>query len=221
ILGFYKYYSFSISLISKLGIDIPIRIIKNSQSIIIPLGISFICFTMLAFLIDMYRRKINKLPSISDFFLFNLFFPKLASGPITRFESFQNELLNHKSDAVKNITFGLNRFAIGLGKKVLIADVLAVSVSKVFNSDYVNLSIPILWIAALGFMMQIFFDFSGYTDMAIGLAKIFGINLPENFNQPYLATSIQDFWRRWHITLSSWFRDYLYIPLGGSRVKPN
>jgi alginate O-acetyltransferase complex protein AlgI len=182
----------------------------------LPLGISFFTFQALAYLIDVYRGLIAPAPSLYRFALFKSFYPQLIAGPIVRYQQVASDFA---SDLGSEALFadGARRFVFGLAKKVIVADSLAPVVDAIFKIPPGELGCSVAWLGAIAFALQIYFDFSGYSDMAIGLGRLFGIRLPENFAYPYVATSIRDFWRRWHITLSTWFRDYLYVPLGGNR----
>lgn len=184
----------------------------------LPVGISFFTFQKLTYCIDVYRGLHAPLKRFRDFLLFALVFPQLIAGPIVRFTLIADELTNRKENAHMFLT-GLFRFCIGLAKKVLIANVLGVHASGVFDNDLTLINSPEAWLAIVAYTFQIYFDFSGYSDMAIGLARMMGFHFPENFNNPYLSQSITEFWKRWHITLGAWMRDYLYIPLGGNKVK--
>jgi alginate O-acetyltransferase complex protein AlgI len=183
----------------------------------IPLGISFYSFQQIAFLVDTYRNEIKNTNFLS-YSLFVTFFPRLLMGPITRYNEFipQFQLADQKSVDYRNMSLGLCLFFVGLCKRVVIADTFAVHADLGYAST-LSLSLVEAWITSLSYTFQIYFDFSGYTDMAIGTAYFFNIKLPFNFNSPYLSVNIRDFWRRWHITLSRFLRDYIYIPLGGSR----
>jgi alginate O-acetyltransferase complex protein AlgI len=215
ILAFFKYEDFLAQnvnfIVSRL--DLPA---VPALHISLPLGISFFTFQSLAYLIDVYCAHIKPAPSLYQYALFKSFFPQLIAGPIARYQQVADDF---EQDHVSEIYFaeGVRRFVVGLAKKVVIADSLAPVVDAVFQTPSDQLSMSMAWLGAIAFALQIFFDFSGYSDMAIGLGLLFGIRLPENFSYPYAATSIREFWRRWHITLSTWFRDYLYIPLGGNR----
>lgn len=184
-------------------------------SIVMPIGISFFTFQATSYVIDIYRGKIKSAKNILIFATYLSLFPQLIAGPIVRYETVEQELKIRKTD-FNTFAEGIKRFIIGLSKKVLIANVLGE-----FSKNLMGLtvqSIASYWLQAISNMLQIYFDFSGYSDMAIGLGLMFGFHFLENFNYPFIARSITDFWRRWHISLSSWFRDYIYIPLGGSRV---
>ncbi|WP_379129035.1 MBOAT family O-acyltransferase [Paenibacillus sp. sgz500958] len=210
LLGYYKYAGFLIENWNGLtGANVPVL------HLLLPLGISFFTFTQIAYLVDAYRRQVKEY-SIINYVLFVTFFPHLIAGPILHHKDMmpQFERLRNKIWNWSNVMSGSLLFCIGLSKKMLIADTLA----GYANSGFINASHFLdSWIAVLSYTFQIYYDFSGYTDMAIGIALLFNIRLPQNFNSPYRATSIQDFWRRWHITLSHFLRDYIYIPLGGSR----
>ena len=209
---FFKYYNFLIENINSL---FNIHIVKSKLSL--PIGISFYTFQAISYLCDVYTKKTKVQKNILYLALYISLFPQLIAGPIVRYETIESEIRNrtHKLD---NIVNGLKRFIIGLSKKVIIANNMALIADTIFDSSIVPGTF-IIYIGAICYTLQIYYDFSGYSDMAIGLGKVFGFSFLENFNYPYIAKSITDFWRRWHISLSSWFRDYVYIPLGGSRVK--
>lgn len=184
-------------------------------SIVMPIGISFFTFQATSYVIDIYRGKIKSAKSVFVFATYLSLFPQLIAGPIVRYETVEQELKDRKTNFY-TFAEGIKRFIIGLAKKVLFANILGE-----FSKNLMNISIQSVasyWLQAISNMLQIYFDFSGYSDMAIGLGLMFGFHFLENFNYPFIARSITDFWRRWHISLSSWFRDYIYIPLGGSRV---
>ena len=186
---------------------------QTKLSLIAPLGISFFTFKSISYLVDIYRKKTNP-GSFWQFLLYLSFFPQVMAGPITRFEEFCNTL-EQPDTGFDTFAQGLRRFVIGLSKKLLLAATLGAAADHVFGGE--TLSTALAWVGAVSYLLQIYFDFSGYSDMAIGLGLAFGLTAPENFRYPYIAPSVGDFWRRWHISLSSWFRDYLYIPLGGNR----
>lgn len=183
----------------------------------LPIGISFYTFQTMSYSIDIYKGHAKPQKSIIDFGMYVTLFPQLVAGPIVRYETIATELKERK-ETVEDISFGMKRFIIGLGKKVIIANHMGLIADTIYNGEIAIYGTGILWLAAIAYTLQIYFDFSGYSDMAIGLGRIFGFHFLENFHYPYMATSITDFWRRWHISLSSWFRDYVYIPLGGNRV---
>ena len=182
--------------------------------IALPIGISFYTFQALSYVIDVYRGDVPAQRSWVRLVLYVSFFPQLIAGPILRYDAVAAQL-DGRRETLEGFWRGLKRFAAGLGKKVLIANAVAVVADEAFSTA--GLTASAAWIGAIAYSLQILFDFSGYSDMAIGLGAMFGFTYPENFNAPYTAVTVQDFWRRWHISLSTWFRDYLYIPLGGSR----
>ncbi|MFV1995744.1 MAG: MBOAT family protein [Verrucomicrobiales bacterium] len=214
VLGFFKYCNFFIesanALLEPLGFHL------GTLAIILPVGISFFTFQSMSYTIDIYRGRLQPAGSLLDFALFVAFFPQLVAGPIVRASDFLPQLKNPIRFRGTGLETGAQIFLFGLVKKVIIADRIAQFVDPVFADPLLFDSLT-LWLASLGYTIQIFCDFSGYSDMAIGLALILGFRLPRNFNLPYLSSSIAEFWRRWHISLSSWLRDYLYIPLGGNR----
>ncbi len=184
--------------------------------ILLPIGISFYTFHSLSYLIDIYRGTARHLDSPIDFALYITFFPQLVAGPIVRFHEIRDQLV-HRTESVPMFAGGVYRFCHGLGKKVLIADTIAPVADAAFAASTGELTTTAAVLGVLAYAVQLYFDFSGYSDMALGLAMMFGIHLPENFARPYSARSITEFWRRWHMSLSRWFRDYLYISLGGNR----
>lgn len=183
----------------------------------LPIGLSFFTFFSISYLIDVYKHIVPAEPNFFNYSTYITFFPYISAGPITRYKTMSNQLRERKIELI-NITQGIERFIIGFTKKILIANQLAPITNTFFNLPVNELNLILAWIGALCFTMEIYFDFSGYSDMAIGIARIFGFRIPENFNYPYLAISIKDFWTRWHISLSSWLKDYIYIPLGGNRM---
>lgn len=185
----------------------------------LPLGISFYIFHSITYVVDIYRRHTLPAYSFPEALLYITLFPQLVAGPIVRYEEISERIHARRSDWQRVISGG-ERFLIGLAKKVLIADSLAVPADRIFALPSDELSMGLAWLGTVCFALQIFFDFSGYSDMAIGIGRALGFDFPENFNQPYRSRSIQEFWRRWHMTLSRWFRDYVYIPLGGNRKGP-
>ncbi|MGC9327106.1 MAG: MBOAT family O-acyltransferase, partial [Candidatus Hinthialibacter sp.] len=214
LLGFFKYFNFFIdaaqALLAPLGFHL------QSLHIILPVGISFYTFQTLSYTIDIYRKKLEPCHDFFDFALFVSFFPQLVAGPIVRAADFLPQLQTPRRFTLERSYCGGRQFIIGLFKKVFIADRLAMFVDVVFANAGAFDGVT-TWLAVIAYAIQIYCDFSGYSDMAIGLARILGFDFHANFNHPYIASSIQDFWRRWHISLSTWLRDYLYIPLGGSR----
>ena len=182
--------------------------------IILPIGISFYTFQILSYIIDVYKGKVSVQKSFLKLATYVSLFPQLIAGPIVRYETIEKELDNRKHN-FENFAYGVRRFSIGIAKKVLIANMLGELCNYFIGTD--EKSIMFYWIFGISYTLQIYFDFSAYSDMAIGLGRIFGFHFLENFNYPYISKSITEFWRRWHISLSSWFRDYIYIPLGGNR----
>ena len=207
LLLFFKYTDFFITNInSLLGSNIPLLYI------VMPIGISFFTFQALSYVIDIYNGKSKPANSLIDFMTYLSLFPQLVAGPIVRYNDVFKELVSREVN-YDNFSYGVSRFIIGLSKKVLLANVLGEFVGNLVDVNFLS-----SWLKPILFTLQIYFDFSGYSDMAIGLGKMFGFSFLENFNYPLISSSITDFWRRWHISLSSWFRDYVYIPLGGNRV---
>lgn len=184
-------------------------------NVLLPIGISFYTFQMISYVMDVYKGEVKVQKNILKLATYVSLFPQLIAGPIVRYSTIEKQL-EDREYSINKFALGVRRFIIGLGKKVMIANVIGVLVNNFLISD--DKSVLFYWLYAIGVMLQIYFDFSGYSDMAIGLGKMFGFEFLENFNYPYIATSITDFWRRWHISLSTWFRDYVYIPLGGNRV---
>ena len=182
----------------------------------LPIGISFFTFQLLSYLFDIYYDKAQAQRSVLNVGLYIALFPQLIAGPIVRYDDIEQQI-EHRHETLHDFADGMMRFIYGLGKKVLIADYMAMIADDIFSMG-VPLSIATAWLGAAAYTLQIYFDFSGYSDMAIGLGKMFGFHFPENFNYPYVSRSIAEFWRRWHMSLGSWFRDYVYIPLGGNRV---
>jgi len=187
--------------------------------IALPIGISFYVFQIISYLVDVYRKDVAVQRNTFKFMLYVGLFPQLIAGPIVRYATIAQDIENRAAD-FGNIVAGIRRFAVGLAKKVLIADAMAAMVDVIFAAPVETIPCAYCWLGAVAYMLQIYFDFSGYSDMAIGLGKMFNFHFLENFDRPYCACSVQEFWRRWHISLSTWFRDYLYIPLGGNRKGP-
>jgi Predicted membrane protein involved in D-alanine export len=212
LLFYFKYYDFFLTSVHDLtGWDVAIK------NIVLPIGISFFTFQGLSYVIDVYLKKVEIQRNLINFAMYKAFFPQLIAGPIVRYVDIHYQI-ERRSHSVDKFAEGVRRFIIGLSKKVLIANSLGQVADNIFGLPADQSSTATLWVGAICYSFQIYFDFSGYSDMAIGLAKMFGFDFKENFNYPYIAKSISDFWRRWHISLSSWFRDYLYIPLGGNRT---
>ena len=210
LLGVFKYADFFISSVNTVtGLSIPLL------RLALPVGISFYTFQCLSYTIDVYRGNVPAQKNLISFGAYVTLFPQLIAGPIVRYVDVARELDNRKTDW-NDISYGLRRFLIGLGKKVILADNFALLI-KLFRES-AQPSLLFYWMYAVAFALNIYFDFSGYSDMAIGLGRLFGFHFMENFNYPYLSKSVTEFWRRWHISLGSWFRDYVYIPMGGNRV---
>lgn len=212
LLFYYKYAGFFIGILNDVfNFEI------NSSPVHLPLGISFFTFQSISYIVDVYREEVKPQKKLINLGLYISLFPQLIAGPIVRYSDI-NLQLQERKHSFKKFSEGIYRFSIGLFKKIIIANPLGHVADQIFELDTDQLSIPISWIGILCYTFQIYFDFSGYSDMAIGLGRMFGFKFEENFNHPYISRSIQEFWRRWHISLSTWFRDYLYIPLGGNRV---
>ncbi|HUR28356.1 MAG TPA: MBOAT family O-acyltransferase [Planctomycetota bacterium] len=182
----------------------------------LPLGISFFTFQAMSYVIDVHRRDVAAQRSLLDFGLYITFFPQLIAGPIVRYRDLAGQIVA-RTETLARFASGVRRFAVGLGKKILIANTLGAAVEQIFSTPPEQVTLSVAWLGALVRLLHIYFDFSSYSDMAIGLGRMFGFEILENFNYPFLAKSLSEFWRRWHISLSTWFRDYLYIPLGGGR----
>ncbi len=215
LLGFFKYYNFFIESLSPIFSSLGLHV--GTLDILLPVGISFYTFQTLSYTLDIYRRHMEPHESLLDFALFVGFFPQLVAGPIVRASHFLPQLGNRIVVTPDNLKEGFRFFVFGFVKKVFVADRIAIFVDPVF-ANAAAFDTLTLWTASVGYTLQIYFDFSGYSDMAIGLARVFGFDLGRNFDFPYLSRSVSEFWRRWHISLSSWVRDYLYIPLGGNRM---
>lgn len=211
ILCFFKYTDFILSNIGSLtGREIPLL------GLALPIGISFYTFQTMSYTIDVYRGNVKAQHNIISFGMYVCMFPQLIAGPIVRYSDVQQEV-HTRQTSFSLCAAGMQRFLLGLGKKVLLANQIGALWDEIYGLKAADLSMSLAWLGAFAFTFQIYFDFSGYSDMAIGLGEMFGFHFPENFRYPYEAKSITEFWRRWHITLGSWFREYLYIPLGGNR----
>lgn len=211
ILGIFKYANFFIDNINQmLGLSIEIVPIP------LPIGISFFTFQAMSYIIDVYRAEVKVQRNLISLSLFISLFPQLIAGPIIRYHTIA-EQIKKRSVHLEKFTEGIQRFIIGLSKKVILANSFGEVADAVFNLPPSEMSVVTAWIAITAYSLQIYFDFSGYSDMAIGLGKMFGFDFLENFNYPYISKSVTEFWRRWHISLGAWFRDYVYIPLGGNR----
>ncbi len=210
-LGFFKYADFLIGLVNLIpGVSIPLLELP------LPIGISFYTFQTMSYSIDVYRGEVKAQKNILDFAVFVTMFPQLIAGPIVKYHQIDTEL-HHREINLTQTRQGMNRFVIGMAKKVLLANNLGLVWSQIAGGTGGELTMFTAWLGIICYAFQIYFDFSGYSDMAIGLGLIMGFHFPENFNYPYISHSITEFWRRWHISLSTWFREYVYIPLGGNR----
>lgn len=211
LLGIFKYTDFLVDTCNQLfQTEIPL------PGITLPIGISFFTFQALSYVVDVYRGNVQAQKSFAKVLLYISFFPQLIAGPIVKYRDISMEIDNRTMSG-DEVAKGLRRFICGLGKKVLIANTVGLVADNIFNTSTSNVNILVAWVGAIAYMLQIYYDFSGYSDMAIGLGRMFGFHFKENFQYPYGADSIQEFWRRWHISLSTWFKEYLYIPLGGNR----
>ncbi len=220
ILLYFKYANFFVENINEmlhsLGASGPIK----WTAVALPIGISFFTFHELSYIIDVYRGVNKPMKRIVDYAVYILLFPQLIAGPIIRYKEIADQIIDRRlQENIDNKLTGFFRFVIGLSKKVLIANVLGEQVDIIFATPSVDISTSLAWIGIIAYSFQIYFDFSGYSDMAIGIARMIGIHFPENFDSPYISRNITEFWRRWHMSLSRWMRDYLYIPLGGNKVK--
>ncbi len=216
ILGYFKYSMFIMESINAL-----LNTTFTVKTVKLPIGISFFTFQAMSYIIDVYRNDGKVQKNLGNLMLYISLFPQLIAGPIVRYSTVDDQIRD-RNETVALFESGINRFVIGLGKKILLANNMAVIADKAFNlvANGTEISVAFAWAGILCYTLQIFFDFSGYSDMAIGLGRMFGFEFIENFNYPYIAKSIGEFWRRWHISLGSWFRDYVYIPLGGNRRSP-
>ena len=210
LLGYFKYADLIIQSINAI-LDMQLHFME----IALPIGISFYTFQTMSYTFDVYRNDVKAERNFLDFFTYVTLFPQLIAGPIVRYQTVADELKQRKF-SLDAFGYGVSRFCIGLGKKILIANTLA-GACKIYG-QMPEKTVLFTWVYAIAFTLQIYFDFSGYSDMAIGLGKMFGFSFPENFNYPYIAKSATEFWRRWHMTLGGWFRDYVYVPMGGNRV---
>ena len=211
LLGYFKYFNFFIRTLNKVsGKDI------LSSEIALPIGISFFTFQIISYIVDLYHGQYRAQKNIINLALYISFFPQLIAGPIVKYKDIDKQL-NDRICTLEKMGGGIRRFIYGLGKKVIISNTLAKCVDTIYGLEYTELTGFLVWSAAILYTLQIYYDFSGYSDMAIGLGKLFGFEFQENFNLPYISRSIQEFWQRWHISLGTWFKEYLYIPLGGNR----
>ena len=213
VLYIFKYLMFTIENINSItGLHLSV------PNIVLPIGISFFTFQAMSYVIDVYREKGEAQKNPLNVGLYISFFPQLIAGPIVRYETVAYQI-KHREESFEKFSEGVCRFIIGLAKKVLLANTMAVVADHAFDMPNSELTVVMAWVGAIAYTFQIFFDFGGYSDMAIGLGKMFGFEFLENFNYPYISLSVSEFWRRWHMSLGTWFRDYVYFPLGGSRVK--
>lgn len=218
LLFYFKYSNFFVENVNQIMLRVGVKEISCTK-LLLPIGISFYTFETVTYVVDVYKRIHKPLRNFWDYQTYIILFPKLIAGPIIRFHDFADQIYDHTDfETIDNKLKGFYRFCIGLGKKVLIGNVLGASADTIFNLPHNELGTGTAWFGVLSYTFQIYFDFSGYSDMAIGLGLMMGFRFPENFNNPYSAVSITDFWRRWHMTLGAWMRNYLYIPLGGNRV---
>lgn len=218
VLGVFKYANFFADNVNTLFLAVGSHPIVVPR-ILLPIGISFFTFHAISYVVDVYRCDARAQKSPIHAALYLLLFPQLIAGPIIRYRDIADQL-ERRVVGLDDMAEGVRRFVVGLAKKVLIANVVAVPADQIFGMPAAQLTAAHAWLGVACYTLQIYFDFSGYSDMAIGLGRMFGFRFPENFRWPYTASTVQDFWRRWHISLSTWFRDYLYVPLGGNRVSP-
>ncbi len=215
LLFFFKYTNFFVANINALLIELQLTPIVM-KPVHLPIGISFFTFQALSYILDLYWNKISVQKNLLNFALYKSLFPQLIAGPIVRYQHVAHEI-GRRTVTLADFSYGAQRFIIGLGKKVLIANVMGRVADYIFALPPDKIPATLAWAGAIAYTLQIYYDFSGYSDMAIGLGRMFGFHFLENFNYPYISRSIREFWRRWHISLSTWLRDYLYIPLGGGR----
>lgn len=210
-LFYFKYFNFSIDMINKLfHSDI------SFTDVVLPIGISFFTFQSMSYVFDVYRKQVPVQRKLTNLALYIVLFPQLVAGPIVRYADVEKEI-SVRSICLDDIYYGVKRFILGLAKKVIIANTLAVTADSIWSMSPYEHTVSVAWIGLIAYSMQLYFDFSGYSDMAIGLGRVFGFCFNENFNYPFISKSISEFWRRWHMSLSTWFKDYVYIPLGGNR----
>jgi alginate O-acetyltransferase complex protein AlgI len=219
VLAWFKYATFAAGIGRSLAASIPGLSLPPLVAIALPIGVSFIVFEKITYVVDVYRGRGAPARRIRDYLLYVFLFPKLLAGPIVKYHDIAGQL-GARPRRLDDWTEGLTRFALGMAKKVLVADTVAEVADVAFAADGSPVGFRLAWLGALAFSVQIYFDFSGYSDMAIGLARVLGFRLMENFDRPYRAVGFGEFWRRWHISLSTWIREYLYLPLGGNRVGP-
>lgn len=210
LLGWFKYAGFAAENLAALGLPVEV------PQIVLPIGISFFTFQAMSYVVDVYRDTVPPQTNILDFALYISLFPQLIAGPIVQYSDIAKEL-QHRKESMEGFLYGVKRFCYGMGKKVLIANTLGNVADQIWALEINQLGAALAWLGMISYTFQIYYDFSGYSDMAIGLGSMLGFHWKENFDYPYTSLSIQEFWRRWHISLSSWFKNYVYIPLGGNR----
>jgi len=218
LLGYFKYANFVVDNLNALLGAVGAAPLEHGV-VHLPLGVSFFTFQAISYIVDVYRREAQVQENVLDVALYISLFPQLIAGPIVRYGFIADQLTGRETH-LSDVAAGARRFTIGLAKKVLIANTVGEAADEIFAHQPAQLDPVLAWLGVLCYGLQIYFDFSGYSDMAIGLGRMFGFRFPENFRTPYASRSLREFWRRWHISLSTWFRDYVYIPLGGSRVRP-
>lgn len=218
LLFYFKYSNFFIENVNEILSVFGDKHIQWTK-LVLPIGISFYTFETITYVVDVYRRVHKPLHNFWDYQTYIILFPKLIAGPIIRYHDLADQITDRSAnETIDNRLTGFYRFIIGLAKKVLIANQMGLQADTIFAMDYSTIDSTTAWVGILAYTFQIYFDFSGYSDMAIGIGKMIGFKFPENFNSPYVSQSITEFWRRWHMTLGAWMRNYLYIPLGGNRV---
>lgn len=218
-LGLLFYFKYSNFFIENVNEALSVFGVNNIHwtKLVLPIGISFYTFETITYVVDVYRKTHKPLTNFWDYQLYIILFPKLIAGPIVRYHDLADQIVDRK-ETIDDKLIGFYRFALGLGKKVLIANHMGLVADEIFAKDLSELDTMTAWVGSIAYTFQIYFDFSGYSDMAIGLARMMGFKFPENFDNPYTSKSITEFWRRWHMTLGSWMKNYLYIPLGGNKV---
>ena len=217
-LALFKYANFAVANLNALAAALSLSPL-GTAAIPLPLGISFFTFHAISYIVDVYKRNARAERGLHHFALYILLFPQLVAGPIIRWRDIESQM-RQREQRLADVAYGVRRFVLGLMKKVLVANTLGEAADRIFGLPGGELTTPLAWLGLVCYTLQIYFDFSAYSDMAIGLMRMFGFRILENFNFPYVAQSVREFWRRWHISLSNWFRDYLYIPLGGNQCRP-
>lgn len=218
LLLYFKYSNFFVAQVSATAMLLGFSSL-HWTAVALPIGISFFTFHKISYVVDVFRGKSLPTQSFAEYLLYISFFPQLIAGPIIRYHEIDSQIRSRRA-TFDGITEGVWRFVVGLAAKLLVADPLGAVADHIFRGDPWGMTTALTWLGTLAYTMQIYFDFAGYSSMAVGLALLVGFRFPENFNRPYVAASVTDFWRRWHMSLSRWMRDYLYIPLGGNRVSP-